>query len=487
MWISKNVSGTELGTKQSLGMLGDMLFRNTAVFQALTNPTAQPASTCALQVYYDTASFGEKLKYKVGNAVATSLKIGGMVIAPVALMKLTNMAVETLATTIGNLKDMALNNLILKRNKLINDPVKLKALIEEIMSKDIVGLKSTINKLTELVLGNLALQKSKGLHNKGLCQLMTFIGPPGTGKSMLAQRFALALTGKPIPKWAYYTSSSFKKGISPQEQLFHPTSELVRNLQANKGKTVIFIDEIDKFDSNSLLESFRDAVDKGTISIISQQEVKMFGVKQNIIQNEIVKVPGLIVIVGTNEKPECWGLDADPDEPAYQVGRTDVERSGSITQRFQKFKFDPYTKEEYKQMYENSFDEILKDSNNMFKKQLVFDKKLSDSLAEESVLRLQGARSVAVVLSEMAGAVASFDSGDNKESKVYVQFDNSKHEFVISNFDDLIREEVNEEYSQFTLKKEDRARSREAKEEREKRRKDLRLAQNFSMGLRSGG
>ena len=41
-------------------------------------------------------------------------------------------------------------------------------------------------------------------------------------------------------------------------------------------------------------------------------------------------------------------------------------------------------------------------------------------------------------------------------------------------------------YSQFTLKKEDRARSREAKEEREKRRKDLRLAQNFSMGLRSG-
>ena len=41
-------------------------------------------------------------------------------------------------------------------------------------------------------------------------------------------------------------------------------------------------------------------------------------------------------------------------------------------------------------------------------------------------------------------------------------------------------------YSQFTLKKEDRARSREVKEEREKRRKDLRLAQNFSMGLRSG-
>ena len=41
-------------------------------------------------------------------------------------------------------------------------------------------------------------------------------------------------------------------------------------------------------------------------------------------------------------------------------------------------------------------------------------------------------------------------------------------------------------YSQFTLKKEDKARSREVKEEREERRKDLRLAQNFSMGLRSG-
>jgi len=41
-------------------------------------------------------------------------------------------------------------------------------------------------------------------------------------------------------------------------------------------------------------------------------------------------------------------------------------------------------------------------------------------------------------------------------------------------------------YSQFTLKKEERARSREVKEERKKRRKDLRLAQNFSMGLRSG-
>lgn len=41
-------------------------------------------------------------------------------------------------------------------------------------------------------------------------------------------------------------------------------------------------------------------------------------------------------------------------------------------------------------------------------------------------------------------------------------------------------------YSQFTLKKEDKARSREVKEESEERRKDLRLAQNFSIGLRSG-
>ena len=361
------------------------------------------------------------------------------------LTKLVNIAFDTFTTAVRNVKDMAMNSLILKRNRLINDPVKLKGLIEEIMSKDIVGLKSTISKLTELVLGNLALQKSKGLHNRGLCQLMTFIGSPGTGKSMLAQRFALALTGKPIPSWAYYTSSSFKPGISPQEQLFHPNSELVRNLKANKGKTVIFIDEIDKFDSNPLLESFRDAVDRGTISITSKNEVKMFGVKQEVIHSEIIEVPGLIVIVGTNEKPECWGLDADPDEPAYQVGRTEVERSGSITQRFQKFKFDPYTKDEYKQMYENSFDKILKDSMTMFKRQLIFDKKLSDSLAEESVMRLQGARSVAVVLSEMAGAVASFDSGDDNNSKVYVQFDTSKHEFVISNFDDLMNEDSNDE------------------------------------------
>lgn len=41
-------------------------------------------------------------------------------------------------------------------------------------------------------------------------------------------------------------------------------------------------------------------------------------------------------------------------------------------------------------------------------------------------------------------------------------------------------------YSQFSLKKEDKARSREVKEESEERRKDLRLAQNFSIGLRSG-
>lgn len=444
LWVKNAVSETEMQTRSVLGFAGELLFRNTTLFQGLAKPTANLASTCALQVYYDTASFYEKLKYKVGNAVAKSLTVGGLIAAPVALVKLTNIAVETFSNALTSIKDMAMNNLILKRNKLINDPVKLKGLIEEIMSKDIVGLKSTITKLTELVLGNLALQKSEELHNKGLCQLMTFIGPPGTGKSMLAQRFALALTGKRIPSWAYYTSSSFKPGMNPREQLFHPNSELVRHLKANKGQTVIFIDEIDKFDSNSLLESFRDAVDRGTISITSKSEIKMFGIKQDVIESEIIEVPGLIVIVGTNEKPECWGLDADPDEPAYQVGRTEVERSGSITQRFQKFKFDPYTKDEYKQMYENSFDKILKDSMTMFKRQLIFDKKLSDSLAEESMMRLQGARSVAVVLSEMAGAVASFDSGDDNNSKVYVQFDTSKHEFVISNFDDLMNEDSND-------------------------------------------
>ena len=55
-------------------------------------------------------------------------------------------------------------------------------------------------------------------------------------------------------------------------------------------------------------------------------------------------------------------------------------------------------------------------------------------------------------------------------------------QYISQSFVDVFRTS----YSQFTKKKEDRARTREVKEEREKRRKDLRLAQNFSMGLRSG-
>lgn len=291
----------------------------------------------------------------------------------------------------------------------------------------------------------MALSKSKDLMNRGRCQLISFIGPPGMGKSMLAQRFAMALTGKKIPDWGYYTSASFKSGVEPCDQLFTSTSPLIQNLKRTGGKTVIFIDEIDKFESNKLLECFRDAVDRGTIVATSKSTVNLMGVKTETIESETIEVPGLVVIVGTNEKPECWGLESDPDEPEYQIGRTVVERSESLTQRFHKFKFNPYTADEYKQMYENSFKNILNDSIKMFGLQVGFDKNLVYDLADESVFRMQGARSVAVVLAEMAGAIASCNikqrnhSYNRKSLKseglskvdVIVKFDSINHKFII--------------------------------------------------------
>lgn len=413
------------------------------------------ADKIALRFYYsDVASWGARFARKArataGFAgIATPMVMGGAI-----FWKLFNWTVSQMGLLLTRGTLVATNEFLRERNKLLNDPVKLRDAIKRMMKQGVVGLTDTIDKLTTLVTGSLALRKCSGLLNKNHCQLIAFIGPPGTGKSLLAQRYAIALTGKPIPNWGYITSASIKPGISPSEQFFNSQSELVQNLKKSNGNTVIFIDEIDKFDSNQLLENLRDAVDKGTIVATSENTEQRPGLASTttskVIRTESINVSGLIVIVGTNERPECWGLEPDPDKPEYTVGRTVIERSGSIVQRFQRFKFNPYTVDEYKQMYDNALNAIRPEAVKMFGLHIVFDENLSKELAKESELRLMGGRSVPILLSEMAGAITSYNVNTNPDSLSFmsrimnkmlpnrnlatlrISFDSASHKFKIS-------------------------------------------------------
>ena len=354
------------------------------------------------------------------------------------------------------------------RNKLLNDPKKLKEAVSKMMKEGVIGLDSTIESLTNLVMGRVAMSKMKDVFNKTHCQLITFIGPPGTGKSLLANKFSLALTGKPLPTWGYFTSSSVRPGVPVVDQFFDGNSELVKRLKACNGKTVLFFDEIDKYDSKELLEKFRDAIDSGTMEVTSKEKVsEVDGFSGNKsyerFKTEKINISGLIVIFGTNEKSECWGLPPDdPNDPAENVGRTVVKRDGSMAQRFLKFKFHSFKKSDYQQMFENAFKSIMRDSKNIFGFEIVPEDNLLDKLAEESCYRMQGGRSIAVILNEMAGAITAFDLKKDTEKyetgifskikrlvktrkpkvqKVRVKFNSDTHKFEIEQvFDDTIPE-----------------------------------------------
>lgn len=421
----------------------------------LRNFGIYPAGDIAVKFYYThVASSGARTARKVRATAGIAGAVSPYVVLGAVFWKLFNWTISQMGMFLNRGAVVATNEFLRERNKLLNDPVKLRDAIKRMMKQGVVGLTDTIDKLTTLVTGSLALRKCSNLLNKNHCQLIAFIGPPGTGKSLLAQRYAIALTGKPIPNWGYITSASIKPGVSPSEQFFNSNSELVQNLKKSNGNTVIFIDEIDKFDSNQLLENLRDAVDKGTMVATSENTEERPGLASTttskVIRTESINVSGLIVIVGTNERPECWGLEPDPDKPEYNVGRTVVERSGSIVQRFQRFKFNPYTVDEYKQMYDNALNAILPEAVKMFGLHIVFDENLSKELAKESELRLMGGRSVPILLSEMAGAITSYNVNTNPDSLSFmsrimnkmlpnrnlatlrISFDSVSHKFKIS-------------------------------------------------------
>lgn len=433
-----------------------------------------PVNEVAYQIWLENQSF---MKRSCGIAKIHAKNIAKLASVPLIISgswKLNNLFYSYLFEKLSK-GGMYTSEFLKSRNKLLNDPKKLKEAVSKMMKEGVIGLESTIESLTNLVIGRVAMSKIKDVFNKTHCQLITFIGPPGTGKSLLANKFSLALTGKPLPSWGYFTSSSVRPGVPVVDQFFDGNSELVKRLKACNGKTVLFFDEIDKYDSEELLEKFRDAIDSGTMEVTSKEKVlEVDGFSGNRtyerVKTEKINISGLIVIFGTNEKPECWGLPPDdPNDPAENLGRTVVKRDGSMTQRFLKFKFHSFKKPEYKKMFENAFKSIVKYSKDIFGFEIVCEDNLLDKLAEESYYRMQGGRSIAVILNEMAGAITAFDLKKDTEKyergifakikrfvktkkpkvqKVKVKFNNDTHKFEIEQiFDDTIPEvpEENEE------------------------------------------
>ena len=385
-----------------------------------SNESFYPVSEVAYQIWVETRPIVERAYRKSVKGVSDLVDVALTPLIVFGAWKSSDYFYSYIGRKI--LQGGAYTSEFLKsRNKLLDDPKRLKEAVSKMMKEGVVGLDDTIESLTNLVVGRIAMSKMTDVFNKTHCQLITFIGPPGTGKSLLANKFSLALTGKPLPSWGYLTSSSIRPGVPVVDQIFDANSPLVKFVIRCNGKTVLFFDEIDKYFSKALLEKFRDAIDSGTMEVTSKEkvtEVDGFGKNKSyeIIQTKKINISGLIVIFGTNEKPECWGLPPDdPNDPAENVGRTVVERDGSMVQRFLKFKFHSFKKPDYKKMYENAFKSIVKDSKKIFGFEIVCEDNLLDKLAEESCYRMQGGRSVAVILNEMAGAVTSFDMKEDTE------------------------------------------------------------------------
>ena len=128
-------------------------------------------------------------------------------------------------------------------NAPLAERMRPKTLVEYINQKHLVGENAPIKMMLE----------------HGMVSSMIFWGPPGTGKTTLAQLVA-ELSGRP-----FYTLSAINAGVKDVRDVIDKAKS--QNLFSSEKNPILFIDEIHRF-NKSQQDSLLGAVERGYITLI---------------------------------------------------------------------------------------------------------------------------------------------------------------------------------------------------------------------------
>jgi len=295
------------------------------------------------------------------------------------------------------------------------DPVKHASGILSHLKKKIVNQSLALEEVARIIKLSRFEADKAGSRAEGV---FLFLGPPGVGKSYIAREIADYLFGS-RDKLRVIDLSEYKSPKDTKKLILGPEGEmgeLIREFELHPF-SVIYFENIDKTHT-STLEFIRDILDRGEVLDPSGKKYcvsnKIFVFSLTRIGSEVSKsqigfVKGSKVLSRIVIPPKIINVLDWVDEI---------------------IEFSPLGKESLEKIAVNEMEEVSDEIGAKFKKNLVFDKKISKILSEEAAKRGGSAHMIVeFVEREIRSVLIDYVTGKNiRSDKLYVKFKNNRIE-----------------------------------------------------------